>query len=97
MTERFSRFILYKAEDDEESNLPTTYEAREYHDVIGDMLEDNEFMRLMPHDTALAMQVVMDTLCWTLGHDENGNLAINLGKWTEAYADFRGSEESYDN
>ena len=92
-----SRFILYKETEDEENNRPTIYEGNSYHDTINDILHDEEFMGLQDDDTRLAIQVARDTLCWTLGHDHNNNLAVNLRDWVDAYQAHCGTSDSFEN
>lgn len=91
-----SRYILYKETEDEGLNRPTVYEAATYHDLIEDMLGNEEFMSAIPYETRQAMLVVRDTLCWTLGHDSNASLATNLRSWSDLYNEFMDMDESFD-
>jgi len=94
-----SRFIMYKEmEGEDTTNRPTIYEGRKYHDLIEEMLSDEDFVReRLPDAVVQAMIVARDTLCWTLGHDSNESFPINLNKWANDFTDFRGLEDIYDN
>lgn len=92
----FSRYILYRENGEEGGNRPTTYEARYYHDIIEDMM-DSPFYQTLPDGTRMALKLVHDVLCWTLGHDNNPSLEKNLGAWVQAYQDYNDMEENSKN
>lgn len=98
MTGLSSRFILYKEDEGEDTtNRPTVYEAMKYHNFIEEMLGNEVFVKeKIPESVYQAMLVARDTLCWTLGHDSNGSFPINLGQWSEDYAEFLDIQDRYD-
>lgn len=93
----FSRYIMYKEHPDEGGNRPTVYEAEKYHDLLANMLQSEEFRATLSSDEVTVMAVAHDILCWTLGHDNNGTLEIQLRKWGKQLDDFNGARDHFDN
>ncbi len=97
-----SRYILYRELDEgeipeEATNRPTTYEAKRYHDYLEEMLQDEGFLHHIPMDMAEAMSLVHDVLCWTLGHDNNGDMGHNMTKWAKMHKNYLHVKDDFDN
>lgn len=82
--------------DHGEQPIPTKHEREEYHDFLEKFMELDEFISEIDEETRTIIEVVRDTLCWTLGHP-NGAFEINMQSWSDFYKDVKGLHDSYKN
>lgn len=87
--------IFGPSPDHGEVPKPTLYEREEYHDFLERFMA-SDFFEALPNDTQLAVIVCRDTLCWTLGH-ENETFALNMGSWSEYFKNHHGKQDSFRN
>lgn len=89
-----SHYNLFAA--DESGERPNAHEAEAYHDMLEEMINDDDFWRLQENGVRQAMLVVRDCFCWALGH-ENDALAHHLLKWTDEWREYKGHGQRFDN
>lgn len=80
----------------EDGLRPNAHEAEAYHDMLEEIIKDDEFWNDQEPETQQAMLICRDCMCWVLGHD-NEAVAANLAKWADAWRNFNGYAQRFDN